>query len=128
MKRDNQLLLLLRGLPGAGKSTYARTLTEYTHLETDMYFSKDGEYNWDGSLLGKAHKWCQDEVRRVLISGSNVVVSNTFTKKWEMEAYFEMAKELNIPIKVIEMTGSYPNIHGVSEEHIAKMKARWEKL
>ena len=121
-------LLLIRGLPGSGKTTFAKTLTEYTHLETDMYFSLSGEYKWDGSLLGKAHKWCQDEVKKNLLAGNSVAVSNTFTKKWEMQAYFDMAKELNIPIKVIEMTGNYPNIHGVSEEHIKKMRDRWEKL
>jgi len=121
-------LLLIRGLPGSGKTTYARTLSDYVHLETDMFFMKNGVYNWVGSELGKAHKWCQEEVKKSLLEGKNVVVSNTFTKKWEMKAYFEMAKELNIPIKVIEMTGNWPNIHGVSEDHIAKMKARWEKL
>ena len=121
-------LLLVRGLPGSGKTTFAKTLAEYTHMETDMYFSLSGEYKWVGTDLGRAHKWCQDQTRNILVEGGNVVVSNTFTKKWEMEAYFEMAKELNIPIKVIEMTGNYPNIHGVSEEHIQKMRERWEKL
>ena len=123
-------LLLIRGLPGSGKTTYAKSLIDYMHLETDMYFTNPdtGEYKWDGSLLGKAHKWCQEEVKRTLLEGNSVVVSNTFTKKWEMQAYFDMAKELGIPISVIEMSGRYPNIHGVSEEHIKKMADRWEKL
>lgn len=121
-------LLLIRGLPGSGKTTYARTLSDYVHLETDMFFMKNGEYKWEGSELGRAHKWCQEEVKKTLLEGNNVCVSNTFTKKWEMEAYFDMAKELGISIKVIEMTGRYPNIHGVSEKHIQKMKDRWEKL
>ncbi len=120
-------LLLVRGLPGSGKSTYAASLANYTHVETDTYFGIGDAYKWDGALLGKAHKWCQDYVRQALIEGKNVVVSNTFTKKWEMKVYFEMAKELNIPIKVIEMTGNWPNIHGVSEDHIQVMRERWEK-
>ena len=121
-------LLLVRGLPGSGKTTYAKTLKDRTHFETDMYFSLDGEYKWDGSKLTVAHRWCQDQVRRALTEGRKVVVSNTFTKKWEMQPYFDMAEELGVPISIVEMTGMYPNIHGVSEEHIAKMKDRWEKL
>jgi predicted kinase len=94
-----------------------------------MYFTNsDGVYKWDGALLGKAHKWCQDMTRTALVAGDYVVVSNTFTKKWEMQAYFDMAKELGVSIEVVEMTGNYPNIHGVSEEHIKKMKDRWEAL
>jgi predicted kinase len=122
-------LLLIRGLPGSGKTTYAKTLTGYTHFETDMYFTNsDGVYKWDGTQLGRAHKWCQDSTRAALERGDWVVVSNTFTKKWEMQAYFDMAKELGVTIEVVEMTGQYGNIHGVSEDHIKKMEARWETL
>jgi predicted kinase len=121
-------LLLVRGLPGSGKTTYAKTLTEYTHYETDMYFCLDGEYKWDGSQITKAHRWCQAKVYEALKAGKKVVVSNTFTKKWEMDAYFEMAKELNVPVSVEVMTEQYGNIHGVSEDHIKKMKDRWEDL
>ena len=121
-------LLIIRGLPGSGKSTLAKTFTDRVHIETDMYFSLDGPYNWDGSKLGKAHKWCQDQVRSALIEGKKVVVSNTFTKKWEMQPYFDTAKELNISIQVIELHTQYGNIHGISEDKVKKMKSRWEVL
>jgi ABC-type multidrug transport system ATPase subunit len=121
-------LKLVRGLPGSGKTTFAKTLTDYIHFETDMYFCLSGEYKWNGADIARAHRWCQSKVYEALKEGKKVVVSNTFTKKWEMEAYFEMAKELNIPISVETMTGNYPNIHGVSEEHIEKMRSRWEVI
>jgi len=65
-------LLLVRGLPGSGKSTYAKTLTDRKHIETDMYFALSGTYQWDGSKLGKAHQWCQDEVRKALMAGEEI--------------------------------------------------------
>ena len=117
-------LLIVRGLPGSGKSTYAKSLIDRVHFEADMYFSRNGEYKWVASELGHAHKWCQEQVRKSLSEGNKVVVSNTFTKKWEMKDYLEMTPS----VAVVEMTSQYKNIHGVSEEHILKMRERYEKL
>ena len=43
-------IYLLRGLPGAGKSTVAKRLGG-EHYEADMYFMQDGEYKFDGAKL-----------------------------------------------------------------------------
>ena len=40
---NGQELVLVRGLPGSGKSTYARSLG-YPNFEADMFFIKDGKY------------------------------------------------------------------------------------
>ena len=80
-------LIILRGCPGSGKSTFAKTLGG-AHFETDMYFvSDDGTYNFDPSKLRDAHNWCQNNVHTAMIenntSGINktIVVSNTFTQE-----------------------------------------------
>ena len=38
-------LYIVRGVPGSGKSTFAKTLGG-THFETDNYFMIDGEYKF----------------------------------------------------------------------------------
>ena len=43
---EGRNLYLLRGVPGAGKSTLAKQLG-CTHFETDTYFMVDGEYKFE---------------------------------------------------------------------------------
>lgn len=123
------MLILVRGIPGSGKSTYVETEYKDTYdvfLEADMYFTKNGEYKFDGSKIKKAHEWCQNTARVFLDMGNSVVVSNTFTKLWEMKPYFEMAKESGHDVMVIRMTGEYQNVHGVPQEKVEEMKKRFE--
>lgn len=58
------ILILMRGLPGSGKSTFARELlstrTSGLVLSTDDYFSQEKGYLYDSSLLGIAHDWNQN--------------------------------------------------------------------
>jgi predicted kinase len=120
-------LVLIRGLPGSGKSTIAKKMVAeqgFTHLEADMFFidKASGEYNFDPKRLPEAHRWCQSEAFRLLQEGKNVVVSNTFTQRWEFRPYQDMWP--NVEVKVA--TGSYQNAHGVTADKVAKMKARWE--
>ena len=126
-------LILLRGLPGAGKSTIARLLVgdkDYCHKEADMYFvDRDGNYNFDGSKLKLAHEWCREEVEFVMRFGhSTVVVSNTFTQEWEMEAYYELAKKYDYRVTalVVENRHNGKNVHGVPDEVLEKMAERFE--
>jgi len=119
-------LTLVRGLPGSGKSTYARKLGLENHFEADMFFEKDGEYKFDPSKIKDAHEWCQSQTRAALKKGESVVVSNTFTQHWELKPYLDMAKELGAEVKVIRMTTDFGNIHGVPEAVINNMKERFE--
>lgn len=122
-------LVLIRGLPGSGKSTLAKSMTCHNHIEADMFFIRPYEgYVFDPSKLRAAHGWCQSEARKMLEAGRNVVVSNTFTQRWEMQPYFDMAESLSIPVRVIEATGNFKNVHGVPDEAIDRMRGRWETI
>ena len=132
-----QELFLIRGLPGSGKSTLARNLCyafssgpnyyPWVHIEADMYFERIGTYLFVPSELRKAHAWCQDQVEDSLENGYSCVVSNTFSRIWEMQPYLDMAKEFNCKLTVITCEGQYENTHNVPQETVNEMKQRWER-
>jgi len=118
-------LILVRGLPGSGKSTIAKALGG-VHLEADMFFmAADGTYNWRPEALRAAHKWCQDATEEELEAGHDVVVSNTFTTIKELLPYFIIAEDHDIVPTVIVAQNQFPNIHAVPEEALERMRGRF---
>lgn len=123
------LLIIVRGLPGAGKSTASRgfirdCLADFM-FEADMYFERDGEYRFDATKLHEAHSWCQDQVRNALKGGLRVIVSNTSTTWKEIDVYLKIAQEKGADVHVVEVAGNYGSIHGVPESAMEKMRGRW---
>ncbi len=127
-------LILLRGLPGSGKSTTAELLgagsSGTAHFEADMFFMRDGEYKFDFSQIKEAHKWCQSSVERTMFLGHNstIIVSNTFTQEWEMDVYYKLAEEWGYRVTslIVENRHEGVNVHGVPQETLDKMKQRFE--
>ena len=126
-------LYIVRGIPGSGKSTFAKSLGG-THFEADMFFMKDGEYKFDMFKIKEAHKWCQDSVNTAMImnntAGLNetIVVSNTFTQEWEIKPYFELAETHGYRVFsiIIENRHGGVNEHNVPEDILTKMRDRFE--
>lgn len=125
-----QKLIIIRGLPGSGKTTKAKQILEenphFKHYEADMYFEKDGEYKFVPSDLSKAHNWCFQMTENSIEHGDTVIVSNTFTTQWEVTPYSKLAKKHNIPFEIILLTENYGNIHGVPQETLNKMQKRFQ--
>ena len=135
-------LFLLRGLPGSGKSTLAKSLASGAgsqYFEADQFFvDDDGNYNFNPAQLKSAHNWCQNEVEYAMQFGhrgliekfplQTIVVSNTFTQEWEMEAYYKLADKYGYRVYslIVENRHGGVNEHGVPEEKLEQMKTRFE--
>ena len=123
-------LVLIRGIPGSGKSTTARKMKEknpeYIHIEADMFFMRDGVYVFDASKLGAAHAWCQARTEAELRAGKTVIVSNTFTTIKELLPYFQIADRVLGTYPVVHTChGEFENIHGVPPEKVNQMRDRF---
>ena len=130
-------LTLIRGLPGSGKSTYAKSIlkkerrssiTGMVHYEADMYHTKNGIYNYQISRAGQAHEWCMNQTRKALENGKSVIVSNTFSTYGELVAYIVMAEMLGVKVKIIKCVGEFDSEHDVPEATIRRMADRWEDI
>jgi predicted kinase len=98
------ILTIIRGPSGTGKSTIAIHLggkARKNWYEADMYFDRNGHYEFDGSRLGHAHKWCQDQVRDSLRQGYDTIVSNTTIKTSELNIYLRIAEEFDAELQII---------------------------
>ena len=132
-------LYIVRGLPGSGKSTFAKKLVgeDFLVCEADKYFidKETGEYNFDFTKIKDAHKFCKDTVETYMKDSlvndqfyREISVSNTFTQEWEMEPYIELAKQYGYQVTslIVENRHGGVNEHNVPEDKIEIMKNRFE--
>jgi predicted kinase len=129
-------LILLRGVPGSGKTTLGNIILFNTQsniqdvLSADNFFvNEKGEYIFDVTKLKEAHNDCQVKcAERMRNQFSKIVVANTFTQEWEMEPYFTMAERYNYRIHsvIVENRHGNKNVHNVPDEKILAMTNRFE--
>lgn len=121
------VLYLIRGVSGSGKSYLAERLTK-ANYSADDYFMRNGKYEYHHSKIADAHAYCQKEVRYAMEDRCpTIAVHNTFTRRWEMEVYYEMAKVYGYNvIEIIVKSDCFENEHGVPKAKIDEQRKRFE--
>lgn len=128
---------IMRGIPGAGKTTWARENLPDAHiLSADDYFVDGGVYRFDPSKLGAAHDHCFRSCMLLmskfaaahldLTDGPDIVIDNTNIKAWEIAPYVALASAYGWQHQIVTiyadiLKATDRNVHGVSRYRIMQM-------
>lgn len=100
-------LKIIRGVPGAGKTTLAKKILSGTgeeSCEADNFFVKDGKFCYNPKELRNAHQQCRAECLAKMKAGTPlVVVSNTSVRLWEMYYYVLLAEKFEYDVEFIDV-------------------------
>jgi len=127
-------LILLRGLPGSGKTTLAKVLSEnntYPIFSVDDFFTNaaTGEYSFNFKDNHLAYKQCEEYTKDAMQQKrTKVFVHNTFTMDWELEPYFKLAAEFKYVLFVVTVENyhHHKNLHEVTDEQLHKMAEKYK--
>lgn len=128
-------LIIVRGVPGSGKTTVAELLGKGITapvFSADQYFEKmvDGKmiYEFDVTKLGAAHMRCMSRTEDALKNEVPVVfVANTFTMEKEINPYKKLAEQYGYTFfsLIVENRHGKSNIHNVPPSKLEEMKNRF---
>lgn len=135
LKKENYVVLM-RGLPGSGKSTAAKEIWKATFIRSwlvsaDDYFTDPatGVYTWRPG--GENHRYCLRAFTGLLrdVGPQVVIVDNTNTTKDEMLPYVRIGeaygyKPLVVNLEVDTETSVKRNVHNVPVATIERMAHR----
>lgn len=136
-------LILVRGIVGSGKSTVASAMScgypGSVVISADDFFmqlSDSGvmEYRFDPKLLSDAHHQSQARAAYAVENGRTAIVNNTFTQRWEMDWYINLAENTGARLIVVDCFDggmsndilAKKNVHGVPLSVIQSMRDRYE--
>lgn len=123
-------LILIRGVVGAGKSTFAKIIAPDANVAADDWFDSFNQGVFDVSKLKEAHSWCKAFTEAMLKLGHSPVIAvhNTFTQEWEMKPYIDLAEKHGYRVHtiIVENRHGSDSIHNVPDETKQKMINRFE--
>jgi len=104
-------LVLMRGIPGSGKSYKAKELA-YHHIidggrslaicATDDYHMVDGEYVFNADMLGQFHELNQKRAEQFMRCETElVIIDNTNIKRRDMKSYRDSGEKLGYTVEEV---------------------------
>lgn len=121
-------LIILRGVPGCGKSTFASFLQETAGAivcSNDSFLYEDGKYKWSPDRCADAIEKCFYKFEyAVKTSAPLIVIDNTNTNPKYFANYVKIAEENDYEVTylVVENRHNGINSHNVPQQTLSNMK------
>jgi predicted kinase len=140
-------LLVVRGLPGAGKTTFAEALANEVFSADDFFCDNEGAYHFDGARLKEAHEFCFRRAQEAVLRAKYdrrangmpddpwvIAVANVFARKEDIQPYASLARRESVRFWSVDLFDqnmtderlARSTWHGVPVETIARTRAKWE--
>ncbi len=101
------MLILIAGVPGSGKTYFARHLAAAlgaTHLNTDMLRAALGlRGDYTPAAKQRVYDELEQRTRAGLQSGETVVVEATFHRAGRRQVFYALAAALKVPLRLFEI-------------------------
>jgi hypothetical protein len=103
-------VLLIRGLPGTGKTRLARCFEDtHFHVENDQFFLQPyGDLRYEKHRASEAFLWCYLSARDALSDGVSIVVANTFLWNRKLDDYYALASRYGATVRVLTLPDTLP--------------------
>lgn len=145
MKPILTILTIVRGLPGSGKSSYARALAAKTGailIEPDSLIVRGGLYGYDQKLFDVACDFSLELLQKIGEAGADAIYADVLARRAYVRDVIHAYRngnrrsfhhsETGFSIAVIDMPlltvdeSMARNRHAVRREDIERMAATWE--
>lgn len=146
---ENKLAIIMRGLPGSGKSYWIKTFLAQQpqlvgphtrangYFSTDSYFYQGKNYRFDSRKLSEYHQRNLNGFIQALSNNEPIVIcDNTNLACWEYMAYESAAKAMGYEVRIVLMGQpkdsahqalcAKRNSHGVTLQNIKRMAQNFE--
>ena len=125
-------LTLIRGVPGSGKSTFAKKYAIANgHIKIvefdDFWIDKNKTYKFIPEIKMACVEYGRSAVtHELIIEKRPCIITGVFNKLEYIEYFKNLCEMFNIPLEVIKMTGNFQNIHNVPDDVLKTMKEEFE--
>ena len=127
MFKKMNILYIVRGIPGSGKSTLIKKITKNIVELDDYYNEKYGYYKFSYDEVPQSHKYALNKIEKMMIDKlDEIAVIDSFIKNKDFDQYKKLAIKYNYkPIEII-VHSDFKDIHNVPIKRLEEMCNEFE--